>query len=196
MKFQSAIRNPQSAIGPPAFTLVEMLVVVIIVSIMSVAIIAEMRGTFQDALLRSTSRELAAAFNLASSRAISVNQPHRIRLDQLAHRFLLERSIRGGSDFFPARDVPGGSGTLDPRISIAFREPGVDSPDDAGEEPSGDSANPDGVPPIGLEEAVTFYPDGTADARQIELADRDGFRLALRINPVTSRVQISTMEHP
>ena len=194
--FQSAIRNPQSALAPRAFTLVEMLVVVVIISIMSVAIIAEMRGTFQDALLRSTSRELAGAFNLASSRAISINRPYRIRLDQVAHRYFLERSMRGGADFFPARDVPGGSGTLDSRITIAFREPGVNSPDDAGEEPAEDSGNPGGVPPIELAEGVTFYPDGTADARQIELADRDGFRLALRINPTTSRVQITAMQHP
>jgi len=178
------------------FTLVEMLVVVVIISIMSAAIIAEMRGTYQDALLRSTSRELAGAFNLASSRAISINRPHRIRLDRVAHRYFLERSMRGGTDFFPARDVPGGSGTLDSRITIAIREPGVNAPDDAGEEPPGDSGNPGGIPSIGLEEAVTFYPDGTADARQIELADRDGFRLALRINPITARVQITAMEHP
>jgi prepilin-type N-terminal cleavage/methylation domain-containing protein len=85
------------------FTLVEMLVVVVIISIMSVAIVAEMHGTFQDALLRSTSRELAGACNVASSRAISVNRPHRIRLDRLAHRYFLERSTRGGSDFFPRR---------------------------------------------------------------------------------------------
>jgi len=178
------------------FTLVEMLVVVVIISIMSVAIIAEMRGTFQDALLRSVSRELAGAFNLASSRAISINRPHRIRLDRLAHLYFLERSTRGGTDFFPVRDAPGGTGTLDSRITIAIREPGVDSPDDAGEEPPGDSGNPGGAPSIAQEEAVTFYPDGTADARQIELTDRDGFRLALRINPITSRVQITTMEHP
>jgi type II secretion system protein H len=177
------------------FTLVEMLVVVVVISIMSVAIIAQMHGTFQDALLRSTSRELASAFNLASSRAISINRPHRIRLDRVAHRYFLERSTRGGTDFLPVPGVPGGSGTLDSRIAIAIREPGVNSPDDAGEEPPGDSGNPGGVPSIGQEDAVTFYPDGTADARQIELADRDGFRLALRINPITSRVQITTMEH-
>jgi prepilin-type N-terminal cleavage/methylation domain-containing protein len=117
---QSAIRNPQSAISPRlAFTLVEMLVVVVIISIMSVAIIAEMRGTFQDALLRSTSRELAGAFNLASSRAISINRPLRVRLDTLAHRWLLERSTRGGTDFYPVRDLPGSFGTLDARIAIA-----------------------------------------------------------------------------
>jgi prepilin-type N-terminal cleavage/methylation domain-containing protein len=192
---QSAIRNPQSAISPRlAFTLVEMLVVVVIISIMSAAIVGEMHGTFQEALLRATSRELAGAFNVASSRAISLNRPLRVRLDRLAHRYVLERGARGGSDFFPVRDIPGATGTLDARIAISILEPGVNSPNDAGEEPSEVSGNPVGAPSAGSEEAVTFYPDGTADARQIELADRDGFRLALRINPITSRVQITALE--
>jgi len=178
------------------FTLVEMLGVVAIISSRSMAIVAEMHGTFQDALLRSTSRELAGAFNLASSRAISVNRPHRIRLDRLTHRYFLERSTRGGSEFRPARDVPGGSGTLDARITIQILAGGVNEPDDAGQEPSGDSASPEDFPSLLAQEAVTFYPDGTADSRQIELTDRDGFRLGLRINPITSRVQITAVRHP
>jgi len=190
------IRPIPSLLAASAFTLVEMLVVVVIVSIMSAAILAEMRGTYQDAILRSTSRELAAACNAASSRAISLNRPHRILLDTVAHRFFLERGTRGGSDFVPVRDVPGGSGTLDARITINLLQPGVNAPDDAGGEPPLDSANAGPIPPNGLEQGVTFYPDGTADARQIELADRDGFRLSLRINPVTSRVQIAALPRP
>jgi type II secretion system protein H len=177
------------------FTLVEMLVVVAIISIMSMAVVAEMHGTFQDALLRSTGRELANAFNLASSRAISVNRPHRIRLDRFAHRYVLERSTRGGSEFHPAQDIPGASGPLDSRIRIQVLEPGVTGPDDAGQEPSEASENTPAFPTMQTEE-VTFYPDGTADSRQIVLTDRDGFRLALRINPITSRVQITAMPHP
>jgi len=78
----------------------------------------------------------------------------------------------------------------------------MDSPDDASQEPSGNSGNSAnssdqvGLPSIPSEESVTFYPDGTAEDRQVELTDRDGFRLALRINPITSRVQIKAMEHP
>jgi type II secretion system protein H len=188
--------NPNNRGNHRGFTLVEMLVVVAIISIMSVAIVAEMHGTFQDALLRSTSRELASAFNLASSRAVSVNRPHRIRLDSVSHRYFLERGTRGGVDFRPARDVVGNSGNLDSRITIHILEPGVNAPDDAGQEPSEDSAKAGDLPASQPAEAVTFYPDGTADARQIELTDRDGFRLALRINPITSRVQITAMGHP
>jgi type II secretion system protein H len=178
------------------FTLVEMLVVIAIISIMSVVIVGELHGTLQDALLRSTSRELAGAFNLASSRAISINRPHRIRIDTLTHRFFLERSARGGSDFRPAQDVPGNSGNLDGRITIHVLEPGVNAPDDAGQEPAAAPANPVDFPSFNPEEAVTFYPDGTADDRKVELTDRDGFRLSLRINPVTSRVQVTAMPHP
>jgi type II secretion system protein H len=188
--------NPNNGSGSRGFTLVEMLVVVAIISIMSVAIVAEMHGTFQDALLRSTSRELAGACNVASSRAIAINRPHRLRLDRFGHRYFLERSARGGSDFFPARDIPGGSGTLDAHITLQIREPGINSPDDAGDEPPGDSGNSSGLPFNPSAESVTFYPDGTADDRQIELTDQDGFRLALRINPITSRVQVKRMEHP
>jgi prepilin-type N-terminal cleavage/methylation domain-containing protein len=176
------------------FTLVEMLVVVVIVSIMSVAIVAEMHGTLQDALLRSTSRALASACNVASSRAISVNRPFRIRIDTLKHRYFMESGPRSGTVFHPAQDAPGSSGSLDARIDIHIFEQGMNSEGNGGE-----AGNPEGQgyfesPPS--EEALTFYADGTADDRLIELADRDGFRLALRVNPVTSRVQIKPMERP
>ena len=47
----------------------------------------------------------------------------------------------------------------------------------------------DGIVAPGRRRSHCFYPDGTADAREIQLEDRDGFRLVLRINPTTARVQ-------
>ena len=57
------------------------MVVITIIAIASAMIIPEMKGTFQDALLRSTSRSLADALNIAYSETVSLNQSHRLRLD-------------------------------------------------------------------------------------------------------------------
>jgi hypothetical protein len=46
----------------------------------------------------------------------------------------------------------------------------------------------------GLSDAISFYADGTADQREVELRDPEGFGLALRINPITSRVQYIELE--
>jgi hypothetical protein len=155
-----------------------------------------MHGAFADALLRSTSRELIGAFNVASSRAVSVNRPHRVRLDQIAHRFFLERGSRGGLDFLPVRDLPGSEGPLDPRISILLRQPEMEAAEEAEQEPVEDSAEDAPPAPSRGEEAVSFYADGTADAREIVLTDSDGFRLALRVNPINARVEILEKARP
>ena len=42
--------------------------------------------------------------------------------------------------------------------------------------------------------AFHFYPDGTASAREIELRDRDGFGVLLRIHPTTARVDLVDLE--
>ena len=43
-------------------------------------------------------------------------------------------------------------------------------------------------------EAVTFYADGTADAGEIVLRDRQGFRLGLRVHGATGRVELRELE--
>jgi len=77
---------------------------------------------------------------------------------------------------------------LDSRITIQIYKSG----DQAAEGAEQDSAPVPGsrAPSEGRDDGITFYPDGTADASEIVLRDRDGFRLALRINPVTARVRI------
>ena len=174
-----------------AFTLIELMVVIVLIGIMTALILPEMKGTYEDALLRSTSRELVSVCGLASSHAVSVNQAHRFRFDRKTGHYSIERraSDRGpGGHFVSAREVPGGEGELDTRISIEIHR----SSDEANE-----SAEQESSPVPGSrtqveqrDEGITFYPDGTADAGEIVLRDRDGFRLALRINPITARVRI------
>lgn len=173
------------------FTLMELMVVLVVIGIVTAMIIPEMKGTFQDALLRSTSRELISAFDLTSSQAVSLNQLHRVRLDPRTGRYLVERRVfeKGQEDFAPVRDLPGGAGELDSRIAIEVRKSGETSPmmSDGGATAAESPARAQDV-------VFGFYPDGTADAGEILLRDRDGFQLALRINPITARVHIVEVE--
>jgi len=174
-----------------AFTLIELMVVIVLIGIMTAMILPEMKGTYEDALLRSTGRELVSVCGLASSHAVSVNQAHRLHLDPKTGHYSIER---GASDrktegrSVAAREVPGGEGELDTRIAIEIYKSG----DEATDVPEQDSAPvPSSHAQSGRQDdGITFYPDGTADASEIVLRDRDGFRLALRINPVTARVRI------
>ena len=169
------------------------MVVILIISILSAVIVAEMHGTIQDAVLRSTSRDLAGAFSAVSSRSVAVNRPLRIQLDTVNHRYFTERSARGGSDFFPVRDVLDGDGKLDARITINVLPPGMELPDETAGEPAGEPVTQDELLPPERLSSVTFYPDGTAESRAIVLTDRDGYQMGLHINPVTARVQILAM---
>jgi type II secretion system protein H len=168
-----------------AFTLIELMVVLIIIAIMSAVIVTEMSGSFQDALLRSSSRQLISVFNLASSRAISINRLHRVRFDRATGHYFVETHARG-DDFVPARGLSGTEGALDSRISARIQEPDETETPSPDMETQGPARAPDN--------AINFYPDGTSDGRLVELRDRDGFGLALRVSAITSRVQIIEME--
>jgi type II secretion system protein H len=178
---RAAPSSPHAA----GFTLVELMVVITIIGIMTAMMIPEMRGSFQDALLRSTGRELINVFDLAYSRAVSLNQVRRVRLDENTGRYLVEKQVLqdGQDEFVPADDVPGSQGELDPRIAVEFHPPGGLSADEAPSATLAQAGNSDTA-------TISFYPDGTADAGSFLLRDRDGFRLLLRINPVTARVHI------
>jgi type II secretion system protein H len=172
-----------------AFTLIEMVVVVVLIGVLSAMIIPEMKGTFEDALLRSTSRDLINVFDLASSRAVSLNQPYRVTVDTQGGRYFVERQIHDGTreDFVPLKDVVGAEGKLDSRIVVEISRPDEASAANDPDQPSLEQNSPDGV---------AFYPDGTADAAEIKLRDRDGFQMILRINPITARVHTSEPERP
>ncbi len=178
------------------FTLVELMVVCVIIGIVTALIVPEMRGTFEEALLRSSARKLVDAFQLASSRAIITRIPHRVRLNPKQDHYYLERLARegeAGTGYVPAREAVGNTGPLDGRIVIEIR-----GPQSAGEESTGGSpfmAAEEGMELVPIQ-FVRFYPDGTADAAEILLRDRQGFRLMLRVNAVTARVRIVELARP
>ena len=190
---------------PPGFTLIELMVVLMLIGIMTAVIIPEMQGTYQDAILRATCRELINACDLAASRSISLNQIHRVLLDVRTGKYVIEKRVHGGEAegaFVPVKDVPGGQGELDKRIAVEVRHANGGPAQEyqrpaAGQEQTdrtaaaaGGEANGD----LATEEGITFYPEGTADAREILLRDPAGFRLGLHLNPVTGHLRVIELE--
>ena len=192
-------KRPPASLVTRAFTLIELMVVLVLIGIMTAVLIPEMRGSYEDALLRSTGRELINVCHLAYSRAVSLNQVHRLQLDVRTGRYVVERRIREtelGEEYAALKDVPGSEGELDKRIAIqihALSEEPAPTPDGSAPEtaPAPAPAPPEAAAQIPDNNgAIMFYPDGTADGREIRLRDRDGFRMGLRISPVTARIQI------
>jgi Tfp pilus assembly protein FimT len=188
MHFQSPIRKRLNA-----FTLIELVVVCTLLVILAAVILPEMRGSYQDSLLRSTSRKLLDSFDLAYSQAVSLNQTDRVRLDLQNSRYAVEARVethgQGQEDFEPLKNVPDAEGDLDNRISFEVRDASEDSTNAAAEAPPTETTTRDtsGSEP---DNVISFYPDGTADNREVILRDQEGFRLALRVNSITARVKI------
>ena len=169
------------------FSLIELMVVIVLIGIISAMVLPAMKGSYDDVVLRSTARKLVDALTLANSRAVSINQMHRVRLDRKSQRYLVERKVHDaqqGYGFVALRDVSGGEGEMDARIMVEVRKTeDVPLEGEAPLLPSSERSSTDS-------EAIAFYADGTAEPAEIILRDRQNFRLALRVNSTTARVQI------
>ncbi len=175
------------------FTLIELMVVLDQIGRLTAMIVPEMKGTFEDSLLRAAGREFVNACNLAYSRAVTLNVEHRLRIEKSTGRYYLEKRAPGAGkeSYVPIGDVPGAKGRIDARISLEFQRPGEET-SALGEEMPAAAGGETPVREVG--ESIAFYADGTADARSILLQDRNGFRLALRVSPITARVHIIELE--
>jgi prepilin-type N-terminal cleavage/methylation domain-containing protein len=179
-----------------AFTLIELMVVIALISITAAMIIPEMKGSYEATLLRSASRELIDAFSTANSQAISLNQAHRVRIDEKTGHYVVEKAMTqriGDTVFSPVKDLAGGEGQVSDHITVqvrALRQPGA-SGDES--ELLSMQAGEAGAP--SAQNSLTFHPDGTTDNKEILLKDRQGFGLVLRLNPVTARVRITELAH-
>ena len=157
------------------FTLVELLVVIVLIGIVTAVILPEMRGTQGDAQLRAATRKILNVCALASSRAVTLNQDQVVRIQGEEYFLESARKKKDGKSKEPER------GKFSSKITVSILQiPQEDSKENEAQEPTSDSDN-----------SLKFFSDGTAEAKIIELKDRDGFGLKLRMNPTIARFRVS-----
>lgn len=176
----------------PGFTLVEMMIVLVIVSIMTMLILPEMRGTYEEAMLRSNARKISNAFRTAYSSAVMSHQQHRVRIDPTDAQLTVEtRTNDPENPYTPLKKFEREISQLHKTIAIRYHEPRPqlgDLPPEA-EENNRSPVSQQRPPGVFL-----FNPDGTCEGQDIELRDRDGVGLLIRLNGVTSRVRFEPLE--
>ena len=186
-------RPPDSGESPGrrrGFTLIELMVVIVLIAILSVMILPEMRGSLEEVQLRSNARKLVTACDIAFSRAVATGQTRRLEFDRSTGRYQVLAGSNGGTAASAQKneDTPGGTGTVDLRIKVELRR--VESAGAGNATRVSPAAGIDAAPAGPIDTGIDFFADGTADASEFVLEDRAGFRLALRINPVTARVRL------
>ena len=192
-----------------AFTLIELMVVLALIAILSAVLLPEMRGSLAEVQLRSSARKLAEACDVAFSRSVATGRTLRLEWDRTAGKYRVihdpeeSRPRTGSGTDVRAEgpvDFPGASGTIDPRITVDLHRLSAGAGNGIGNGNGSDGRR--GGMPTGMDSrvatgaaatAIEFRPDGTADASEFVLQDRAGFRLALRLNPITSRIRISEL---
>ena len=99
------------------YTLIELMVVIIVLSILTASIVPQFGGTYKDSLLRANGRKVVSVLRLAHSQAVTVGHVHRVRLDPVSLRFSLE-SRNSEGEFSPVLPVAGCEGTLEGKVLV------------------------------------------------------------------------------
>ncbi len=185
-------RAPGSADG---FSLTELMVVIIVLSIVTATVTPQFVGSLEDATLRRSARELAATLRLARSHAVTTNAATRFLLDAEGHYWIEGRgrsgALVGARPFERLDHVPGTHGEI--TETIATRIERLGAADQRLASRGGSSAeSADGRVPRAM---IRFLPDGTTEAIAIVLRDRDGFELRVRLVPATAAVEIDRLGH-
>jgi len=164
-------------------TLIELIAVITVISILALMVVPEFTGTHQFVLLRSNARNIISILNLAYSQAVTQGRVHRVCFDQNSHKCWLE-SKDDKQGFLPVSSITGSACKIEGKTQIQVHSLGDDNTNEtfsSNFNPQHDSLN---------SSCIYFQPDGTSERREIVLTGVEGLSLALRINPITSRVKI------
>ena len=171
----SPARNRQSGEGvlaAPAFTLVELLLVLTILAVFSGSVVVSLSGRGDAVALRTAANDLAAAIRLAASRARLTGQAHRVVMAAENGPFHIEALPDGEDGFVAAPGMAGRERNLPKGVRVVElrdRDVRVDSP-----------------------WSLEFFPDGSGFAGRVDMGSR--YEKLVGIEVTEGAVQVSITE--
>jgi len=155
-----------------AFTLVEMLLVVVLLATLTGTLAASLSGRVDRHALRIAGKDLAMAVRFSVAEARLKRLPHRVAFHDHWTSYRVEKAESGaGREYTPVRSLAGQVKTLAKQVRVA----GVST---------------DGRLLESLPEALPQYPNGNGFRGEIQLANRAGETLTIKVLPVTGQVRI------
>jgi Tfp pilus assembly protein FimT len=161
--------------GYHGFTLPELAVSAAVIGALGIAVlVAKNRGSYDNTLLRASTREVLRACELARNQATTLNQIHCIRFDGVGNRLVIEPKPADGTEGF---DLNCGLTDIFFEISNSVDRNRTTAAGSRGHREAEEWSD-----------RINFYPDGTVDGRSIRLLDRNGTEFILSIDSSGQRL--------
>jgi len=158
------------------FTLLELLVVLLIISLISAWVGPRLAGSLGRMTVESAARQVASALRFARSRAVTEKMPYRAVFRMDPARMVVEPY----SETEPAEDNADPTDASIPRKAVAFPD-GIRILSEVS--PAGETVTMDGF-------EIVFFPSGGASGGAVTLTDGAGRRLSVAVDFITGSVKI------
>jgi len=156
-----------------AFTLIEMLLVVVMLATLTGTLAISLSGRLDRHALRIAGKDLAAAVRFSVSETKLTRLPHRVAFHDDLTRYRVERAeSTAGSEYGPVKSLAGRMKMLAKQVRIL-------------------GTSVDGEPLDTAPESLPQYPDGSGFHGKIQLANRTGETLTIEVSSVTGQVWIA-----
>lgn len=172
-----------------AFTLIEVMVVIIIISIMAGAVIPNLGGSMGTVRLKAGAREIADLMDFCYQSAVASGRVHALVFEEDGRRYevVAERPDETGSfnpDAPPMLDPVSLPGNFDRTLpeEIAIHSMYVFETDLVRDEEG--------------RLRVLFFPDGTTEFATLYLEDASGRRQSVEINGMSGEIRVGPAEPP
>ena len=153
------------------FTLVELMVVLLIMAVVLAVAAPALRGAWHDARFRSASRNVAGRLTFARHKSIASGTPVRVVFDLRNNSTRIEFQKKDGR-FAPLNTADARGRPLPENTALA-------------------SVQGPGIEPGNSRPAATFFPDGTAESRNISIASGDLDSVSITVSPATGAISMA-----